>query len=205
MGDYKTKLNAKLAAEHMKKNNFYPKTILNIGIGPSHGEKIVWLEKFPESDLMGVDIRGIGRWGQPFVNALVTNKETAENTKTVMFCWACKSIKCNIPEHKIHLRPHNITTIDKIVEDKKLEAPFFMWIDIEGAELDALKGATETLPKIVLINIEMREFQWTTDYCSQLHSFLVDNGFKLIDQGEVAIKNKLEDKLYQRIDWKPTL
>jgi FkbM family methyltransferase len=47
-----------------------------------------------------------------------------------------------------------ITTLDKFVEDNKLERVDFIKADIEGAERDMLRGATNTLktfaPKLAI-------------------------------------------------------
>ena len=39
----------------------------------------------------------------------------------------------------------DMTTLDKIISDKKLENPDIIKIDIQGAEYDALRGMKETL------------------------------------------------------------
>lgn len=196
MGAYKTRLSANLAVAHMKTINFIPKTILNIGVG-SCPEFSIWRKRLPEVSLLGVDVRGQNRWNAPFVNALVSDQES----KNATFCLNCKSLKCTDIKHK-RTKAFVVRTIDSIVDETKVEPPYFMWIDIEGGELDALKGSMKILPQTALINIEIREFAWTTNNCGELHSFLVDNGYKLIDQGEIAKTNQLEDKLYQRTDWK---
>ena len=211
MGASKTRRTAQLSVKHMEKINLVPKTILNIGVG-SAPELPIWIKSYPEAALVGVDIRGWRKWiklsnPSQFVFSLIGNKES---TGEGSFCWRCHSRKCTIPEHEEHKKPCKDTrTIDNIVSENAeniIEPPYFMWIDIEGGELDALKGSILTLPQTPLINIEMREFKWTNNNnCTQLHAFLTDHGYKLIDQTEEAKKaniSNLEDKLYQRIDWK---
>jgi len=179
----------------MKKINFTPKTILNIGVG-SCPELAVWRNRLPDVALLGVDVRGQRRWNAPFINALVGGQENEE----VVFCVSCKSIKCNDLSHRRGGKTKT-RTIDGIVSQNNSIPPYFLWMDIEGGELDALKGATKTLLNTPLINLEMREFAWTNNYCKDLNEFLISTGYILIgSENKQGIT--LEDKLYQRMDWK---
>ncbi len=45
-------------------------------------------------------------------------------------------------------------TLDSIVQERKLKKPFFLKIDVDGAELDVLEGAKETLPDCSVVCIE---------------------------------------------------
>jgi len=195
MGAYLTRLSANIAVDYMKGINFMPKTLLNIGVG-SCPELAVWKKRLPEVALLGVDVRH-RRWDAPCVVAVVSDV----SKKDAEYCKNCRSIKCQDPTHSSRRgKIGEVKTIDEIVEETKVQAPFFLWMDIEGAELDALKGATKTLVNVPLINIEMREFQWTTNYCNELHDFLVSNEYSLVDISSRNTNNMpLEDKLYVHI------
>ena len=192
MGSYGTKCSAVTSIAHMKKMGFWPKTVINIGIGCCP-ELQVWKKGLQGVKLLGVDIRNKG-WDAPWINGLVS-----DNKCNNQFCWKCKSLKCIDPLH-IKVKYDNVTTIDDIVKEKELEPPFFLWIDIEGGELDALKGAKKTLLDIPLITIEMREFAWTTNYKQELHEFLESSGYRFIDTGPIN-GLVLEDKIYERVNW----
>lgn len=64
-------------------------------------------------------------------------------------CDATTSAEVNIEKREIR-----IVTIDEIVKSEALTGPGFIKMDIEGAEMDALKGATQTLkdlkPKLAI-------------------------------------------------------
>jgi hypothetical protein len=192
MGARSTKMMANISVDHMNKIKFIPKCILNIGIG-SCPELWVWRNRLPDISLFGIDIRH-GRWNAPYIHAVVGSVDGGK----VSFCSTCKSLKCEDVNH----RKANVDsrTIDSIVNEKRLDGPYFMWIDIEGGELDALKGAEKTLSQVPLISIEMREFAWTKNYCEELNNFLKEIGYFKVDYGKTPWP--LEDQLYQRVDYK---
>lgn len=194
MSGYRAKRSAHLAVDHMNTMKFVPTTLLNIGVG-SCPEYSVWVKRLPPTvKLLGVDCRRRHRWGAEFLCTPVGSVHQEAH-----YCSACRSIKCNLPDHPKSFIG-NTKTIDGIVEEKGLKPLFFLWMDIEGGELDALHGATNTLKQTPLINIEMHEFQGSTTYCKELHDFLAKAGYLLV---QLAYEECLEDRLYMRRDWKP--
>ena len=81
----------------------------------------------------------------------------------------------------------DLTTLDTIMPT--LPQIDFLQIDVQGAELQVLKGAKESLKNIAMIELEVRFYPIYEDEPSwnDLHTFLQENGFLLVHmtrQGE---------------------
>ena len=120
MGSRSTRMMANISVDHMQKIKFKPKTILNIGVG-SCPELHIWRKRLSDVQLLGVDIRH-GRWDAPCVHTAV-----GDSIKDAYFCNSCKSLKCVDQSHS--KSKMQIRTIDDIVEEKKPDGPFFLWIE----------------------------------------------------------------------------
>jgi hypothetical protein len=76
-------------------------------------------------------------------------------------------------------------------------------MDIDGSEVEAIKGAVTTLPRIPLICVECVNFEWNTSHKKNIHKILASKGYsKVTDECVLDTVNraKLEDVLYQRND-----
>lgn len=72
----------------------------------------------------------------------------------------------------------SVKTLDKMVEELKIEKVDMIKIDVEGAELDVLKGAEDTLKKN---NVHLAiESAHTPTGAQGLSKFLQDRGFKVL-------------------------
>jgi FkbM family methyltransferase len=74
-----------------------------------------------------------------------------------------------------------LTTIDKILEKYPNNKNIFVWADIEGSELDMIKGSVETMKndKIVGFNLELRYDRADEGHCTgiEVQKFLESYGF----------------------------
>lgn len=195
MGRHLTQVTAFAAICHMRKMNFTPKTIINVGVG-SCPELKIWMKNIPNVARIGIDIRGQVKWNRNFYYSLVGSVN-----QRVSFCTVCNSTRCNNNDHMNRIIEYPMKTLDSIVDEVKCKPPFFIWMDIEGGELEALYGATETIKNTYLINIEINNFPWgknPINYKDLLHNFIVSSGFSLVDV-EMIRSLDISDKLYQRI------
>jgi FkbM family methyltransferase len=92
-------------------------------------------------------------------------------------------------DHKLPVRKRNVplTTLDAIVAERNLNVPFGLKIDVEGNELEVLKGASRTLQDTEFIILEL-SIQKRFDElfsCADIVSFLNQNGFRLHDILEI--------------------
>lgn len=73
------------------------------------------------------------------------------------------------------------TTIDAWATTNAIPRLDFLWLDLQGAELLALKGATETLKTVraLLIEVNLTERYKNAPHYHDIKAFLTAHGFKL--------------------------
>lgn len=73
--------------------------------------------------------------------------------------------------------------VDDIVAEKKLAAPYFLKMDVHGAELMILAGAEQTLSSCALVQIECYNFHITRTAAKfqEIVSLMESKGFRVID------------------------
>lgn len=164
----------------MRKYGYKPATIINVGVGKRSPELDIWLWLLPDARLLGIDPRWSprGYWTkikkQPQVALAVGDGSITE----AQYCGRCRSLTCTVPEHTKKATVQ-VSTIDKIVAEQNLQPPFFMWMDIDGSELEALQGATETLKRTGWLNIEMSEWRRGPEQLVKIRQLLKDSRFRL--------------------------
>ena len=152
MTAFPARLAALTCSYWMWKKQFYPRTILNIGLS-SGPEIIIWKWQFPKARIVAVDPRGRDHVVDRLVRAVVHDG----SSETTPFCYRCLSTNCLAPHHH-RRRTVSIASvsIDQLAADE--QPPYFIWMDIEGGEMPALKGAAKTLEQTPFLNIETRDW-----------------------------------------------
>lgn len=156
---------------------FAPATIINVGVG-SCPEEAIWEWMLPNVPRVGIDARLNRRWKAEYVKAIVSDHEGQ-----AIYCGACRSASCQTPEKhgRMHLCP--TVTIDSVAAGRP--KPFFIWMDIEGGELAALRGAEHTLPYTGFLNVELQDDHCAGDgHSKAVHEFLEARGFRLYHRHE---------------------
>lgn len=74
-----------------------------------------------------------------------------------------------------------VTTLDKLTRKFGLEGPYFLKLDVQGGELNALRGARSVLrdTACIAVEVELRDF-------STLDRFLAERDFELFDVAELG-------------------
>lgn len=169
-----TRAMADTCARAMQERGYQFRTLLNIGVG-SAPEFRVWKRWYPDHAIVGVDPKPQrAGWTAEYIRAAVGDGSTPGG----MFCCRCRSVKCpHCRGNGNRLVAVPCTTIDAVAANRP--GPYFLWMDIEGAELDALKGAEQTLAHTDWINVEIQEMHGTTHYVKDLHAFLAQHGYEV--------------------------
>jgi len=76
-------------------------------------------------------------------------------------------------------------TLDSVVQRHALEPPFALKLDVQGGELDALRGALRTLEQAVSVTVEIQIFS-ARDTLVELLAFMQSRSFALYDITDLA-------------------
>jgi FkbM family methyltransferase len=78
-----------------------------------------------------------------------------------------------------------VTTLDRMVERHALQPPYVLKLDVQGAELDVLRGALRTLGEAVIVTTEIQIFP-ERDSLVELLRFMQGAGWALYDITNLA-------------------
>jgi len=103
----------------------------------------------------------------------------------------------HIPQ-KVPVRFFPMQTIDEIVRSKVVAAPDFLKLDVQGYELEVLKGALKTLPQVsaVLAEVNLIDIHRGAPLLDELVLFMRDGGFLAYDICGLA-RRPLDRALWQ--------
>src|SRR3990167_4135955 len=191
-GAANAQLSAVIACHFMRRYGYQPASLINVGVGTYSAEYKIWEWLLPNTELVGVDPRGRHFcWPARYIKAAVAE----ESGKPIPYCGKCKSITCDKIEE--HGRAHVVDTITIDDIAATMKPPFFLWLDCEGAELSALRGAVKTLKDTRWISVEfckVDRFGHNGEaYSSSVDGFLRENGFRLHFENP-----QLDDRLYRK-------
>jgi FkbM family methyltransferase len=91
----------------------------------------------------------------------------------------------------------DVSTIDDIVREKGLERIDFIKIDVEGAELQVLKGGDQTISKFrppMILSIHPDSIKNFGDSQTEIWDYLKQHGYSIIVDGEEAERKKFSEK-----------
>ncbi len=182
-------------------------------IGGHHGEEstdyrqlkyspVYWVEADPTS--VPILKAKVGRYGHHVVQALVSDKPGE-----IKFNIANNGQSSSILEFKTHSKEHpdvvftgseliDATTVDDLLAENRISRCNFMNLDIQGAELMALRGAEDYLQTVNYIYCEVNKKELYKG-CAMLHeldAFLYDRGFERVEL-EMTVHG-WGDALYRR-------
>lgn len=83
------------------------------------------------------------------------------------------------------IRRVSAATLDGLVERHRLEPPFVIKLDVQGGELDVLRGALRSLDQAVIVLTEIQTFA-ERDTLVELLAFMQGNGWTLYDLTDQA-------------------
>ena len=89
-----------------------------------------------------------------------------------------------------------IKTLDEVMDDKQILEPILIKIDVQGFELEVLKGAEKILAKTnyLILEVSETEIYQNQPLSSEIITFLEDRNFKILNQTSKT-KNNLSNSL----------
>lgn len=81
------------------------------------------------------------------------------------------------------MRSVPMKTLDDLLKEKKFERIDGLKLDVQGAELEVLSGAAETLKKCAVVQVEVsfRKVYANAPLAHEVIHFFADNGFRIFD------------------------
>lgn len=76
-----------------------------------------------------------------------------------------------------------MSTLDILIKEKNLQIPEFLKLDVQGAELDILRGSEATLPHVKWIQMECSLHRWNAGapMMEDCFAFMKERGFVPVD------------------------
>lgn len=177
------------AFEQVKKLGFHPKTAIDVGI--ADGTPDIY-KIFPTAHHLLIDplteyentMKSIlKKYPGSYVLAAAGSKSGTLELNVHLDHLASSSpyVERDRPKTTVELRKVPVVTIDDIVKERKLAGPYLIKADVQGAELDVLEGAQETLKETEFIMLEVSLFEVVKDtpqfydvvYYMKNHGFVV--------------------------------
>ena len=132
-----------------------------------------------------------------FYENKLTSTSTFSRSKNTTFS-KIKNLILNSNNSYIDKYPINVRTLDEIFINKKI-FNIFLKIDVEGFELNVLKGAKKLLSKNVkFVLVERHFFQlYENNSTNEVHLFLKSNNYKLVKNFTFPLLH-FQDNLYEK-------
>jgi FkbM family methyltransferase len=86
-------------------------------------------------------------------------------------------------DFKRNIVHYEMNTLDAVVNEKKLEGEFFIKLDVQGAEIDILEGAKDTLGKtnFILLETSLLNYNLGAPLIADIIEYLNEKQFVLFD------------------------
>jgi len=179
-----------LAYRRLKESGFQPAAIIDIGAYRGDWTKLI-RRFFPASHVLMIEAQEKQR------DALLAISSRLATTSTVICLLASESDK-EIPftmmetgssifnensDAPRHGRLMRTKTLDDVLPSFFRQSPLFLKLDVQGAELEVLRGANETLKLAEVIQLEtaLTTYNEGAPQSAEVISFMSDLGFSIWD------------------------
>ncbi len=178
------------ALERLCANNFVPKYIFDVGAYSGEFAKLcrsIWpLAKLTCFEVLPYRVAELRSWCGQDGNALVIESLLGAKSNRAVPFREMETASSVLEEHTPQAAPvrfYPMQTIDEIVESNGIEAPNFLKLDVQGYELEVLKGARNTLPQVsaILAEVNLIDIHKGAPLLDELILFMRDRGFVTYD------------------------
>lgn len=180
-----------LSIQEMKRRGFSPKTVIDVGAYTGHWTSRV-IRYFPAAKFIMCE-------AQPDkINYLEKVKKKYPGKIEYHIGLLGSTEKENVPYYLMetgssvleentdysreltHLPMH---TLDNVIDSASLEQPYFLKLDVQGYEIEVLKGAQKLLSKvdIILLEVSILEYNKGAPLIAEILHFMDSIGFSTFD------------------------
>ncbi len=154
------------ALSHIKRLGFEPRTVIDVGI--AYGTHVLY-DAYPKAAYLLVEPLEefkpcLDRIAQQYENVqyviAAAGSQAGSRVINVHPDLSGSSFLLECEESNVNGKPRTVPTVilDEICRKKGLKGPYLIKIDVQGAELDVLAGATETLKDTDYVILEVTLF-----------------------------------------------
>ncbi len=158
----------------MREHGFVPKTLINIGVGRCP-EYEVWKEQLPTTRLIGIDARARAPfWGGEYIHAALSDGQ-----HEIAYCGICRHVRCNDQKHARKHHKMEANTLDALLLSRRepVANPLFIWMDLDGSEIDTMRGGKLAFAFATFVNCEVRDFSFAPNNAKAVQRYLWRLGF----------------------------
>jgi FkbM family methyltransferase len=151
--------------EQVRQLGFYPETVIDVGV--AEGTPQLY-RAFPKAHYLLIEPlaefqAALGRIGQRLrAESVIAAAGAAKGSMTIRIAGdpAGSSLLREVDKSDATApsRVVPVVTIDDLCQEHRFEGPFLIKVDVQGGELEALKGAMRTLERTELIIVEISLF-----------------------------------------------
>jgi FkbM family methyltransferase len=176
---------------NLKLQGFYPQSVIDIGAFRGDWSRQA-LKVFPEAAVLMVDAnpeqerslasaaRELGPRAQFAIQLL--GPEPREGVKFYQHT-SGSSVLDELTTFPRTATTLGMSTLDELIRDGRFEPPFLLKLDVQGFELEVLKGATEVLPQseVVVLETSLLEYNKGAPLFDGVIAFMKAAGFVAYD------------------------
>ncbi len=150
------------AMQHVAARGYRPATVIDVGV--AWGTEDLY-EAFPRAKLLLIEaiaefepkIREVAAGYDHELVIAAAAAKVGELTINVQPTMSWSSLFRPLPEFPAHSKPRQVRTVrvDELCSEKGLRGPYLLKVDVEGAELEVMAGATGILDETDVVVLEV--------------------------------------------------
>ncbi len=193
-----------LSLQNLKRKNFYPATVLDIGAYEGFWT-LDLLEVFPKAKVLMVEAQ-INK--ESFLKAVKQQNENVNYAITLLSSSDGETKLFSQNETASHVVSTAVSgeqyqqiktqTLDTLLETMNFPLPEFLKLDVQGHEMEVLKGAAKSLANatICLLEISLLNLGDNGPLLAEMISFMDEKGYQAYDISQF-IRRPFDKALYQ--------
>jgi len=177
---------------NVKKNGFSPEVIVDVGAYVGEWTKMV-RQIYPESYVLAVEPQ---REKRENLRALAASDDRIRYEDALLGAVEDEEVSFHINETVSSVLPEqeseapeketrSLETLDRLVEDTPFEEPDLTKLDVQGYELEVLRGAEKTLescpPELILTEVSLIDINQGAPLFHEVTEFMDERNYRLYD------------------------